>query len=154
MEIATLPKNSIKIKGKVGTLELTPETKLSVEGHPLEVYGPGEYEVAGIKISSVGESGNLVHVVRVDNVDIACGKAETLSKLAEKLNESSILAIYADGGSPAAAVTSLAPKVVVLYGDKAQEVAKDLGKEEVKAVSKYVTTREKLPTDMEVVVLG
>lgn len=155
MEIALLPKNALKIKGRLGTVIVEDSTELSVEGHSLVVTGPGEYEVAGIKISSINHHGDLVHVIRVDGAEVVVGYAETLSKTQEKLNECHILVVNTtQDGSSQGAVTALGPKAVLLYGNKAAEQVKALGKEEIKSVSKYVTTVDKLPADLEIVVLS
>lgn len=172
MEIAIVSKESIRIKGKQGAIVIDPpasgskvpadamlllhnttEGTYAVEGSRLTVYGPGEYEAAGIKISTVEEGNELIHEVKVDGVTVVVGRGELLSKVHEKLNEPHIMVVKQDEGSVQTAVTTLAPRVVLLYGPKAQEEAKVLGKEEVKSAPKYQATVEKLPGDMEVVVL-
>lgn len=170
MELALLTKDSLRVKGKQGVLVIDPSSTGKVEadavlvssqggkapiveGSRLVIYGPGEYEVAGIKVTTTGTDGNLVHTIKVDNVTVIAGTAQAISKAHDKLSESHIIAAHVTDGSLQEAVTALAPRVVVLYGEKADEEAKNLGKE-VKAVAKYQTTVDKLPADMEVVVLG
>jgi hypothetical protein len=170
MEITLLTKDSLRVKGKQGTLVINPPATGKIEadallttfqsgktsateGSRLTVFGPGEYEVAGIKITTTGHEGNLVHTIKVDNVTVITGNAQAIAKVHDKLSEPHIIACYVTEGSLQEVVTALAPRVVVLYGDKAADEAKNLGKE-VKAVGKYQTTVDKLPADMEVVVLG
>ena len=172
MEIALVNSTSIRIKGKHGTFIVDPPTSGSktpadgilllngsspssyaVEGSRLTIVGPGEYEIAGIKVTTIGLTSDLVHTVRVDNIEVVIGSAEAIDKLHDKLNECHIVVVRVNDSSAQAAITALAPRVVVFYGTKAQDEAKNIGKE-VKEVNKYAVTSDKLPADMEVVVLG
>ncbi len=169
MEISSLSQSSIKIKGKQAAIAIDPDnktvadfviellssgTKLSlVEGQRLLISGPGEFEVGGIKVSGTGKQGALVYTIRVDNVDVCLSTPEGLKAAGEKLKEAQIVIVNANTSVDSSSITSLAPSVVVLYGEHAVEGVKALGKEPNK-VSKYVTTLEKLPTELEVVVLG
>lgn len=180
MEIAYLGKETLRIKGKQGSLVVDPPSRgeagptvsskteadavlfstknsdqsATVSGSRLTIVGPGEYEVAGIKVSSVASDTSLVYTVKVDNVAVIVGEAAAISKLHDKLSEPHIVAAKVNEGTLAEAITALAPRVVVLYGEKANAEAKNLGKEDIKAVNKYVTALEKLPADLEVVILG
>ncbi|MEK7092716.1 MAG: hypothetical protein AAB907_03765 [Patescibacteria group bacterium] len=173
MEIAFLSPNSIRIKGKQGVLMVDPgvngakqtadvvvvlqasdaHKNFAVEGARLMIYGVGDYEVANIKITSNSFAGELVHAIRIDGASVTIGSAKALSGLAEQLNETQILVVRA-GDSLGQAVTALGPRVLVLYGEGATEDAKNFGKEGLTPVGKYVISAEKLPQDMEVVLLG
>lgn len=172
MEIAYLGNDSLRIKGKQGALVLDPvnskaeadavlfSTKnpqkltFSGLGSRLTIAGPGEYEVAGIKVSTTISDVSLIHTIKVDNVTVVVGDSAAISKVHDKLSEPHIVVAKATDGALSSAVTALAPRVVVLYGEKAKTEAKSLGKEDVKEVNKHVTTLEKLPADLEVIVFG
>jgi hypothetical protein len=43
--------------------------------------------------------------------------------------------------------------VIIFYGEKAAEIAQTFGKETVKQMAKYSTTKDKLPQEVETIVL-
>lgn len=169
MEIASLSSTSIKIKGKQTTIIVDPSGKTAgdmvlrltafaeklpvVEGSRLTVSGAGEYEIGGVKVSATGRKEALAYTIRMDGLDICVSTPEGLKSAGEKLKEHHIVVIHANSTVEGSAVTTLAPSAVVLYGEQTVAAAKELGKEVGKS-SKYVTTLEKLPAEMEVVVLG
>lgn len=175
MEVTFLDKQSVKIKGKLASFVVEPlanaKTKASADAvlflqsdlQPITskaeevrlfVSGPGEYEVAGVKISGVRVSEELLYSTRVDGIDICIGSSKGLQKVSEKSKECQILVLQANGVVDLSAITNLAPKIVIVYGETTHEVLKALGKDtDLKAVQKFVTTAEKLPSEMEVVAL-
>ena len=50
--------------------------------------------------------------------------------------------------------TALASNVLIITGEKAQEVTSTFVKENVKNMSKYVVTRDKLPQEVETIQLS
>ncbi len=81
-------------------------------------------------------------------------ESKVLKKLQKDLGESQAVVLKANEPLDGSAVAALSPRIVILYGEHALEIAKSLGKEGIAPVSKYATTLEKLPEEMEVVVLG
>lgn len=173
MEITLLPQNSLRIKGKQAAFIVDPASSVNlkttadvailfnpnpvisikgVENLHLVVQGPGEYEVGGAKVSTKKLGEDLASEIRIDNLNVYVVKDETLAEFHEKMQEHDIVVVFAKSTIDEAALSSLTPKVVVLYGEKAEEIAKAFGKE-VQTTSKYQTTAEKLPGEMEVVVL-
>lgn len=169
MEIALVAKDSLRIKGKQASLFVDPSEKvvytaallirLPIESVQLYddaviMNGPGEYEVGGIKISGMRSEGAMVYSLRIDGVSVLVGRIQTLEKLQQKLGEHQIVVAYEDSVGNASFITSLATNVVIFYGDKAREIATSLGKENVTEASKYVTTVDKLPAEVETVILS
>lgn len=176
MDIILISKNIIKIKGKHSSLVIgAPEAEAiraktqadavlllkrdsnfdfsKIEGQRLFIKGPGEYEIAGIKISVFVASNDLIYDMRVDNLDILLGSANAILKVKDKLKEEKIVIFYTNSDIDQSIITAIEPNIAVFYGEKAQEAIKILGKS-VNPVQKYSTTIEKLPTEMETVQLG
>jgi hypothetical protein len=171
MEISLLSPQSIRIKGKTGSFVVNPQGKIagvngiflfkgmSVDKTKMDeeivvIKGPGEYELGGVKISGIRVGGETVYSMSVDSVDILLGKAEELAKDHAKLKEHNIVILYVDTPTNASFVTALAPNVVLFYGEKSEESITNLAKDSFKRESKYVTTLDKLPTEMETVLLS
>ena len=172
MEIAKISLSSLRIKGKHGVILVDPDspklqsdgvvllhTKFTseitkIEGQRLIIGGVGEYEIAGIKVSGFTKDGQLYYGLRVDGIDILLGKGETISLLKDTPIDYQIVIAYVTQLIGDSVIAAISPKVAIFYGDSAMEIAKTLGKETVVPVSKYVTTAEKLPAEMEVIVLG
>ncbi len=174
MEIALISKDVIKIRGKRASLVVDPinlgvktaadaillfhdstfPTFPKIEESRLTIYGAGDYEVSGIKISSIGSKDCVVYTVGMDLLSLLLTESKVLKKLQGDLGESQVVVIRANEPLDASRVAALSPRVVILYGEHALEIAKSLGKEGIVPVSKYATTLEKLPEEMEIVVLG
>ena len=92
--------------------------------------------------------------MRVDGIDILLGKGETISLLKDTPIDYQIVIVYITQQIGDSVIAAISPKVTIFYGDSAMEAAKTFGKETVAPVSKYITTAEKLPAEMEVIVLG
>jgi hypothetical protein len=169
MEIAILAKDSLRIKGKQATLVVDPMEKASYSAallvrlspddvKPAEegviISGPGEYEIGGVKITGLRAEKDLVYSMSVDGVDVLVGRIRTIEKLQQKLKEHHIVVAYEDEIRDAAFITGIATNVVIFYGEKGREIAKAFGKENIKEMNKYSVTREKLPTEVETVILN
>ncbi|HSW89200.1 MAG TPA: hypothetical protein VLG12_08605 [Candidatus Saccharimonadales bacterium] len=174
MEITTLSEAEVKVKGKQATFAINPVTSKSkitasaalfferltapldtkhFEEEPLVIQGPGEYEVGGIKFSGnrVGES--FTYRITVDGLDILSAKTSSLSKSKESATEYDILLLESDNLADQSVITALNASVVIFYGEKKEENAKAMGREEGSAVSKVSVTREKLPTETQILTL-
>lgn len=168
MEIAILPKNSLRIKGKNAQLAIDPQDKnesnavlvfsipqekINSKDSEVVINGPGEYETGGIKITGTKNEEDLVYSMIVDSVSILLGKVSTLEKLHNKLKEANILVVNCDVASDAAFLTSLVVNVMLLYGEKSSEVGRAVGGDNVVHLSKYASTIDKLPAEVETVIL-
>ena len=174
MDVALIGKSALRIKGKNASFVVNPDSSVGkteadaivllgsnslqkfpkVEGSRITIKGPGEYEVSGIKISTTQVGQNLVARVDVDAVKLLVGSGESIERIHDKIEECDVAIINSDMDFNQAVLTSLEPKALVIYGDKKESVAKMLGKDGAQKASKYATTLEKLPQEMEVVLLG
>lgn len=173
MDITVLPKNGLKIKGKSSYFLVDPSGKqtqdrsepsavialaipiadLSVPNNAVVVNGPGDYEIGGIKMSATRSEGEIIFNPKVDGVDIILGKLSSLEKLQHKLKDQNIVIAYVDSVINASFITSLSSNVVIFYGDNAEEAAKSFGKENISKMPKYSVTLDKLPQEVETVIL-
>ncbi len=172
MEIALLSEASIKIRSKLASFIVDPTVAIGkteadavmcleddkvdtsqISEFRVVISGPGEYEVKGVKISSVKSGEGIVYKLSVDRMEVALAKASTLSKI-ESATPAHVVIINADEIPSDKTITAMQPSVVVLYGEKAVEAAKNLKEQAAAPVSKFAVTFEKLPQEMEVIVLG
>lgn len=173
MEVVVITDNVLRIKGKNAVLVVDPISSMpktaadavlilsntkeysdaKIEGHRVVIHGAGEYEIGGIKISASYNDGDLVYTIVVDGIDLLLASSKGLKIAKEKIKESNLIVIDTQVIIDESSVTAIAPNVVLLYGENREESAKVLGKEPQKS-SKYVVTLEKLPQEMEVVVLA
>lgn len=169
MEIALANSNSLKIKGKKVTIAVDPSDKINTPavillnnpqgklsaGNPetLFIFGPGEYEVGGAKISGLRSTSGMVYTIVIDGINILLGSITSLEKLQHKLNEHNIVISYADAMTNSSFVTSLASNTVLFYGNHSKDLAASFGKVGTEATDKYVTTLDKLPQEVETIIL-
>jgi hypothetical protein len=169
MEIAIVPQAALRIKGKQMTLGIDQVDKNNSRGtivlhanpkdlkQPSEdhvlIDGAGEYEVGGIKITGTRNGQQVLYRMNVDGVEILVGKISTLDAMQHKLKEHDIVVALCDQTVAATFLTSLASNVVIFYGEKAGEISQAFGTETVKHMPKYQTTKDKLPTEVETVIL-
>jgi len=168
MEIALLPKNSLRIKGKrasfvtdpvdkssyVAGLALTqPLENLHIQPDAVAIDSPGEYEIGGIKMSASRSEGDIIYNPNVDGVEVLIGKLSAFDRMQHKLKEQHIVVAYVDSMINASFITSLASSVVILYGENARELASKFGKEGIEYTQKYTAVIDKLPQEVVTVVL-
>lgn len=172
MEVALLDKTSLRIKSKHTNFVVDPLGKLSktptdavlilsddsvdlskVMDYRVVIKSPGEYEVGGIKISAIDMDGSTVYGLTIDNVDILLAKTSSVTKVSEKLKEYQIAIFNVDSEINQTVVTALESRVVILYGEKATDAAKALGKEDAQVLQKFSAAEDKLPEEMQVVLL-
>lgn len=174
MDIVYLGENSIRIKGKTASIIVDPsssvgktetdaivltDTVLSpglskIEGFRIIIKGPGEYEVRGVKLSASRVGEKLVLKADVDGVKVLLSDGLSIEKIHEKVEECDLAVINSENEYNYSILASLEPKALLVYGTKKEEVAKSLGKETGAAVNKYSATADKLPQEMEMIVLG
>lgn len=175
VDISIIGKQSIKIKGKQVSLIVDPTREipkipadavilLNGYGENVDVSrvietraiinGAGGYEIGGAKISGTATSKGTLYQISIDGVSIIIGS--TTETKAEGFNTCQVAIVNTAGGGDfnESFVTSLEPKITVLYGSSKIDGAKTLGAQSVSEVSKITVARDKLPEKMEVVVLG
>ncbi|MGH7246179.1 MAG: hypothetical protein ACREGI_04570 [Candidatus Levyibacteriota bacterium] len=166
MEIALIPQG-VRIKTKQAQFLVDPvdakaknpvEATLLLDGNgPLlfpdygvVLSGPGEYEVRGTKITGMRFDNTLFYDGSFDGVQTLITKTSSLAK-AKDLKEFDVAIFQADDTCDQAAIIALNPKVVIFHGPKAKECAALLGKEPQKT-NKFVSTKDKLPEELTVIV--
>lgn len=174
MEISSLSQNSLRIKSKRAVFIVDPNlTKTSrsesnyqaaillnsslnqqnINNETVIINGPGEYEIGGIKMNAIRYENDIIYNPVVDGVDVILGKLSSLEKAQHKLKEQHIVIAYVDNIINASFITSLASNVVIFYGEKASVLAESFGQSNVIKMQKYTTTLEKLPQEVETVIL-
>ena len=170
MEVTSLSTNSVKIKGKLGTFAVNPSGKIvgynavlllgnqTVDKTKLEpgtiiIKGPGEYEIAGIKISGFRVADETAFRLTVDKVVLIVGSASSLEKDHSKVSDNHLVILFADTISDPSFVTALEPNAVLFFGEKAEDTVKQFAKENYRKEQKYQTTIDKLPAELESILL-
>ena len=170
MEIALVGKNSFRIKGKQGAFVINPSDKLTgyqaavllksmdqllpkLVGEMVVIYGAGEYEIAGIKLTGIPTNGVVVYSMNIDGVDVLIGTFSALEKAQHKLKEHAVVVMEVEAEGDSSFISSLAMNAVLMYGEKAQEVITAYAKEGVQEMNKYTTTKDKLPQEMDKILL-
>jgi hypothetical protein len=170
MEISLLSKTSLRIKGKRSVIAIDPQDKTTsnaaillsmprakantYDAETVIINGPGEYEIGGIKIKGTVSGNDVIYFLSVDGISILIGKIESLDKMQQKLQENNIVLALSDMVLPASFLTSLASNALIFYGEKAFEISQSFGKNDLKPIQKYITTLDKLPQEMEAVLLN
>lgn len=169
MEIALLPKSGLRVKGKSATLAIDSidasvyqavllmnkkPDEVTKTGESVVISGTGEYEVGGIKMSGTRVDETTIFSMTVDGVAILIGNLSALEKVHNKLQDHNVVVVNCSEAGNASFVTSLTENVTVFYGEKASEVALAFGKENVKSMNKYASTKDKLPAEVETILLA
>jgi len=173
MEIQILDANSLKIKARKTTLAVDPNPKVvkfdadavlmtdrtsdptRVNGSRITIEGPGEYEISGLKVTGIKSSDDIFFALSFENINAMIAKASSLEKVpTDKIGEYQIVIINVDSELNQSLVTAMEPRIIILYGEKAQEGAKSLGKEEAPKSSKISIAEDKLPEEMNVMRLS
>lgn len=172
MEVALLGEGSIKIRSKLANFVVNPNALVAkteadaiilfnnedvdtskVADFRAIISGPGEYEIKGVKITSIKHRDGIVYRLVMDKMDVVLGRASDISKT-ENIIAAHVVVIEADELPADKAITSMQPSIVIFYGEKAEEAAMAIKEGAGENVSKFVVTFEKLPQEMEVVTLG
>jgi len=173
MDIQIVGEDSLKVKSKKTTLAIDPKTSMQkfdadavlltgkegdinrITNYRVVITGPGEYEVSGLKIVGIPSEDDLLFSLISENVRTLVAKASSLKKIStDKIDDYQIVVINADAEVSESAITAMEPSIVVVYGLKAKETAKALGKEDVVVSSKASFAEDKLPEETQVIVLG
>ncbi len=168
MEIVKLPKGGINIKGKNALIAVDPKGKtdasavlllnekiknIDTESMPIIISGPGEYEISGVIITCRSDAESLIYSMSVDGVDVLLGNVEAVETVHSKLKEHNLVVVNCEKIVDATSITPLVSNAIVCFGEKAGEIASAFGKEGVQKTTKYQIKAEKLPVDVETVIL-
>lgn len=174
MEITSLSQAAIKVRGKHISLLIDPfgikgkqavdvilllrrssEDQLkNAENTKLIIGGAGEYEVGGVNINGYRIGEDNLYTVMLDGMDILIAKSSSLTKAKDFLSDYHIVLLHTVSIADQSLLTSLNAHAVLLYGDKKEENAKAIGAGDTTSAAKFVVTREKLPAEMQVILLG
>ena len=176
MDVALLDKNSIKIKGKNASFVIDPAAKMPktnadavifledegegcdvtrVDDYRVILQGQGEYEVGGIKVSAQKSDNSFIYSLDVDNLGVLLCRTSVLNKSHQETRDYNVLILNVDSNIDQSLITSFEARLIILYGDGAsKESGKVLGKGEAENVKKISVTNEKLPVEMQIMILG
>jgi hypothetical protein len=174
MDIILLDKKTIRVKGKKASVVINPTSSISkteaesaiyldnssdlsntkIENLRITIKGPGEYEVNGVNVSVINSDGENVAFLDTDKIKITVGKGAVVQKVIEKAENSDIAVIDVNSEFDYAELTKLEPKVLIVHGQFKDEVKKTLGKDDAESTTKYSITSDKLPSEMQLVLLG
>lgn len=133
-----------------------------VEGYRVVIDAPGEYEVGGAQILGIAAFHITLYQIKLEGLTLAHlgDLGQTLTdKMVEELDGVDILMIPTGGvntigpAEAAQVVAQLEPKIVIPMHYPVDLFLKEMGKEGVKPQPKLVITKDKLPEEMEVIVL-
>lgn len=174
MEILTLTKDSIKIKGKISSFVVDPIVALrtktqadaviiltkqqnyetsKIEGGRVIIQSPGEYEVGGVKITGFRVNNDLNYNILIDGIDLLLTSSSSLAKQKEPTRDYHVLVLEADAVIDDSVIATFSPQMVVLYGEKSGELFASLGTTKKTKSSKITLKKEQLPEELEVVLL-
>lgn len=173
MDFQLFEEKTLKIKIKKTTLALDPVSKVAkfdadavllldqdsdisrINNPRVIINGTGEYEVSGLKISAIKIEDDILYELSSDNVNILLAKVSCLDKISsDKLDDYKVVVLKADEELNPSKITAIEPKLVILYGEKAKEGAKALGKEDAQKSPKISVSEDKLSEELDVMLLG
>jgi hypothetical protein len=105
-------------------------------------------------VSGTKNETGIIYSLNVDRIEILLGKTGVLEKEYAKLKEHNIVLLYNTEAVDPSFVNSLASNVVMFYGENAEETMKNLAKDGYRKETKYTTTYDKLPQEIEKVLLA
>lgn len=153
-----------------------------VDGNPVVISGPGEYEVKGVSIVGIASfhdnnqgadrGKNTIYHVVIDGVAVVhlgdLGQPLTQEQVSQ-IGTCDILMVPVggtytiDAAKAADVITQLEPSVILPMHyklpalkfelDPVEKFLKEIGKEGAKPTPKYTVTKEKLPQEPEIIVL-
>lgn len=136
-----------------------------VADYRIVINGPGEYEISGAKVSCIKADLGFIYSLMVDGFSVILGSSSEIPKISaiggsasvhkEEFNtECQIAILNVDDELNPTVVTKLEPKIMILYGEDKEGAVKILGKQNLPTTKKFTIMKDKLPEEMEVVVLG
>lgn len=174
MEISILTKDSIKIKGKNSSFVVDPTallraktqadavliaTKLKeydtskIEEQRVIIQAPGEYEVGGVKITGFRVDSYLNYNILIDGIELLLTSSSSLTAQKEPMRDYNIIVLQADSVLDESVIAAFSPQMVVLFGEKSEEMFNALGTSKKSKASKVALKKEQLPEEVEAVLL-
>jgi hypothetical protein len=173
MDFQILGEETLKLKCKKVNLAVDPREKIAkmdaeailltdklsdvsrVNEYRVVIDGPGEYELSGLKVSGLKSEEGMIYTLVSDNADVLIARSSAINKIStDKLGDYKIVVINVDVEINQTVITAMEPSVVVLYGELKKEGAKKLGSEVATVTSKISIVEDKLPEELEVMLLG
>lgn len=169
MEISKLSGNSIKLKGKNVSLIVNPEkespdfqgalflrvggTNNPHFGEGIAIDGSGEYEIAGVKIKAIQKETDIIFTLDIEGITIIIGSLTALEKMQGKFQDLAIACVSVDTTTDPSFMSGFASNYILYFGEKCEELSQTYLKNEVERSSKLTTTKEKLPQEMQTILL-
>lgn len=169
MDVMLIGKSSLKIKGKHASIIVDPAVKMTktagdavlilekagtdserVLDARIVISDPGEYEAGGIKITAVRGGKGMVYNLNVDNVAVLLANVDSLGSVADGVDGSQVTILKIDTEVESSFATAVEANALILYGEKAGEAIKLLGKEPV-STSKFSISSDKTTEEMQLV---
>ena len=173
MDVSILSKNSIKIRSKHASFIVDPQSlgpKVSCDAvillnnnnidlskvvdYRIVINGPGEYEISGAKVSCIKADLGFIYSLMVDGFSVILGSSSEIPKIKDDTFLCQIAILNVDDELNSSLVTKLEPKIMILYGEDKEGAVKILGKENIPPIKKFTVVKDKLPEEMEVIILG
>jgi hypothetical protein len=173
MDFQIFGEDTLRIKSKKVSLAVDPREKIlkfeaeavlltdsafdvsRINDYRVIIDGSGEYEVSGLKISGIKSTEGIIYELTLDNTNILIAKASTLEKIStDKLDDYKIVVINADSQVNQTVIIAMEPRIVILYGQNKKECAKKIGSGLASISSKISLSEDKLPEELEVMLLG
>lgn len=157
MEITYLGHSSFRLKGKSAVV-VTDHNVVKLVSSEFVVDGPGEYEVEGVSIVGIHSEGvNTMYVIEIDGLRMA-----HLGGLEHKLTQEQLeelgaidVVMVAVGNIAVEVVKQIDPWIAIPMAElpDAGEFLREMGKPDVVPVPKLVISADRMPTELQVVVL-
>jgi len=156
---AKFPKH---IAADIVTVSLDPPDRHAVsqiEGPAYIVHGPGEYEIKGVGVIGRAVEKNTIYHIEIDGVSVVHlgNLSRTLTAAdVDSLDGVDILLVPV-GEHAVAVINEIEPSIVIPMlsggGTALADFLKEIGKEDVVPQPKLSITKDKLPEQMQVVIL-
>ncbi len=151
MEITSFLGKYFKIKTKTATATLADKFLITrSDDTSLEITGPGEYEVGGISVVKLPYA-TIIEADGTRSIWLEDVSGKLTEREVEEIGPIDIVLVPTDKGVEAA--KQLDPWVIIPSSYSPTAVLKELGMGELNPVSKYVISSEKLPAELQIVVL-
>ena len=151
MEITSFLGKYFKIKTKTATATLADKFLITrSDDTSLEITGPGEYEVGGISVVKLPYA-TIIEADGTRSIWLEDVSGKLTEREVEEIGPIDIVLVPTDKGVEAA--KQLDPWVIIPSSYSPTAVLKELGMGELNPVSKYVISSDKLPAELQIVVL-
>ena len=169
MEIALLSPQSIKIKNKQVVFIIDPQDIKGkqqadavivledsqkperIEESRITVQGPGEYEISAVKINAVQNNKKTVFYLVVDAMMVLVAKSSAINE--KDARDVDVAIINADTPVNQEVFAAFNARLGIFFGLHAKQSVTDFGKE-VATATKYIITKDKLPAETGMLLLG